>query len=191
MSATVTLVTWAEDAKKAHRLFPGKIAEHDELWLNRPNAAGLSQVRTSNGSPIVFRPGQPIALRVGPESMFSDLKGLASTQVPRDPDKTAPPDGRPALTPEERIKVEATRCGAHEVWKQQLPAAPNTGPYGALVGWDWAERNTVTNRWGKVVTQDMLTATVGVSGILPTGSVLIYWGLNAWVSPQPASPWAG
>lgn len=80
-----TLVTWAEDAKEAHRLFPGMIAEHDDLWLQRPNAAGLSQVKTSNGRPIVFRPGQPIALRVGPGSMFSDLKGLASTQVPRDP----------------------------------------------------------------------------------------------------------
>jgi hypothetical protein len=122
-------------------------------------------------------------------SLPANLNDL--TANPWDPDKTAPPDGRPALTPEERIKVEATRCGAHEVWKQQLPAAPNTGPYGALVGWDWAERNTVTNRWGKVVTQDMLAATVGVSGILPTGSVLVYWGLNAWVSPQPASPWAG
>lgn len=90
-----TLVTWAEDAREAHRLFPGMIAEHEELYLNRPNAAGLSQVRKSNGAPVVFRPGQPIALRVGPEALWDSMfpvtsgnpRGLASTTVPRDPEE--------------------------------------------------------------------------------------------------------
>jgi hypothetical protein len=81
-----TLVTWAEDAKAAHKTLPGKIAEHDTLYLQRPNAAGLSQVRASNGAPVIFRPGEKVALRTGPSSILDSLKGLESVEVPKDPE---------------------------------------------------------------------------------------------------------
>jgi hypothetical protein len=81
-----TLVTWAEDAKAAHKALPGKIAEHDTLYLQRPNAAGLSQVRASNGAPVIFRPGEKVALRTGPSSILDSLKGLESVEVPKDPE---------------------------------------------------------------------------------------------------------
>ncbi|WP_326540733.1 hypothetical protein [Pseudorhodoferax sp.] len=81
-----TLTTWAEDAKEAHRAFPGKVAEHDTLYLQRPNAAGLSMVRASNGAPVVFRPGEKVALRTGPSSIFDSLKGLETAEVPKDPE---------------------------------------------------------------------------------------------------------
>lgn len=59
------LVTWAEDADSAHKAFPGKIAEGEKLYLEGPNNAGLSAVRTASGEAIQFRPGEKVAFRTG------------------------------------------------------------------------------------------------------------------------------
>lgn len=65
------VVTWAEDAAALHKSLPGKVPEHDALYLERPNKAGLSQVRNGSGSAIQFMPGERLGLRTGPDSVSS------------------------------------------------------------------------------------------------------------------------
>lgn len=104
----------------------------------------------------------------------------------RDLDRVIPADGSTPLTPEQRIRVQASQCGAHEVWKFALPEVST----GDIVAFDWQQPVDAQGLF-KTVRSGMLAGAVGVSGFLPAGSVLVYWGLNAWVSSQPASPWAG
>lgn len=90
-----------------------------------------------------------------------------------------------ALSPEDRVVAAATQCGAQEVWKFQLPAAPASGPYDAVGGtpaFDDAE--------GRVVTGNMLAQVVGVESTLPTGSVVVSWGRNDGPTAKPLSPWS-
>ncbi|MET3461437.1 hypothetical protein [Variovorax atrisoli] len=79
------VITWAEDANAAHKMFPGKIAEGDKLYLEGPSAAGLSKVMTASGGTIQFVPGEDVALRTGPESFFNAKAGLTATKVPLAP----------------------------------------------------------------------------------------------------------
>ncbi|HWW27266.1 MAG TPA: hypothetical protein VNZ85_15390 [Caulobacter sp.] len=83
------VVTWAEDASAAHKMFPGKIAEGDKLFLSQPNFVGLSQVHGASGETIMFMPGEKIALRTGPGSMFRFKAGLSEAEVPKDPKEAA------------------------------------------------------------------------------------------------------
>ncbi|MDR6455497.1 hypothetical protein [Variovorax paradoxus] len=83
------VVTWAEDASAAHKLFPGKVAEGSKLYLERPNRSGLSAVRDGSGQAIQFMPGESVALRTGPSSLFNSKAGLTATPVPTDPKEAA------------------------------------------------------------------------------------------------------
>lgn len=79
------VVNWAEDAAAAHKAFPGKIASHDKLYLEPPNTLGLSQVKDGTGQRIQFGPGEEVALRTGPGSLFNSREGLSRASVPIDP----------------------------------------------------------------------------------------------------------
>jgi len=82
------VVTWAEDAAKAHKVFPG-LPEGEKLYLERPNAAGLSSVRDGTGQALQFMPGQTFAVRTGASSMWNSKTGLENQTVPTDPAQAA------------------------------------------------------------------------------------------------------
>lgn len=82
------VVTWAEDAAKAHEVFPG-LPEGSELYLERPNQLGLSSVRTETGEAIQFLPGKAFAVRTGASSWWNSKAGLEVQTVPKDPQQAA------------------------------------------------------------------------------------------------------
>lgn len=125
------------------------------------------------------------------DSLPQNLRG-AVTDQPWDPDQPAM-GADAALTPEERVVAAATQCGAQEVWKFQLSAAPASGPYDSVGGasaFDHAEYNAALTMYGKVVTGTMLAQVVGVNSPLPAGSVVVSWGRNDGPTAKPASPWS-
>ncbi|KQP19953.1 hypothetical protein [Pseudorhodoferax sp. Leaf265] len=95
-------------------------------------------------------------------------------------------------SPEERIVLAATQCGAQEVWKFQLPAAPASGPYASGVpAFDDAAQNSGTPLgYGQVVTGDIVAQVVGVNSPLPAGSVVVSWGRNDGPTAKPVTPWS-
>lgn len=82
------VVTWAEDAAQAHKVFPG-LPEGEKLYLERPNAAGLSAVRDGTGQALQFMPGQTFAVRTGASSLWNSKAGLENQVVPTDPKEAA------------------------------------------------------------------------------------------------------
>lgn len=97
------------------------------------------------------------------------------------------------MTSEERMVMAATQCGAHEVWKFQLPVASTSGPYDSMGGapaFDHAEYNTALSVYGRAVTGAMMAQVVGVNSPLPAGSVVVSWGRNDGPAAKPVTPWS-